>query len=46
MTSLMYTRARVPTRVGVITHHPLRSTIPGVDALVCADSGPIFWRTS
>src|SRR5439155_15801406 len=23
-----YTRARVPTRVGVVTHHPLESTIP------------------
>jgi hypothetical protein len=28
--SLMYTRMRVntPTRVGVSTHHPLRSTLP------------------
>ena len=23
-----YTRARVPTREGEITHHPLRATIP------------------
>jgi hypothetical protein len=39
---LMYTRAHVPTRVGVVTHHPLRSTIPPFDALVGAKFVPIF----
>jgi hypothetical protein len=39
---LMYTRAYVPTRVGVVTHHPLRSTIPASDALVGPEFVPIF----
>jgi hypothetical protein len=39
---LMYTRAHVPTRVGVVTHHPLRSTIPPFDALMGAEFVPIF----
>jgi len=33
----MYTRVQIPTRVGVVTHHPLQSTIPGFDAHVGAD---------
>jgi hypothetical protein len=39
---LMYTRAHVPTRVGVVTHHPLQSTIPLSDAPVGAEFVPIF----
>jgi hypothetical protein len=39
---LMYTRAHVPTRVGVVTRRPLRSTIPPFDALVGAKSVQIF----
>ena len=38
---LMYTRAYIPTRVGVFTHHPLESTIPGSDALMGVVSVPI-----
>jgi hypothetical protein len=26
--SLLYTRVQIPARVGVVTHHPLQSTIP------------------
>ena len=39
---LMYTRANVPTRVGVFTHHPLRSTIPASDASMGVEFVPIF----
>jgi hypothetical protein len=38
----MYTRAHVPTRVGVVTHHPLQSTITAPDAPVGAEFAPIF----
>jgi hypothetical protein len=43
---LMYTRALVPTRVGVVTHHPLRATIPASDAPMGADSVPTFRRVA
>ena len=36
------TRARGPTRVGVVTHHPLRSTIPPSDAPVGTEIVSIF----
>jgi hypothetical protein len=39
---LMHTRAHVPTRVGVVTHHPLQSTIPAAGAPVGAEFVPIF----
>jgi len=39
---LMYTRAHVPTRVGVVTHHPLQSTIQAPDALMGAEFVAIF----
>jgi hypothetical protein len=39
---LMYTRAHVPTRVGVVTHHPLQPTIPAPDASKGAESVTIF----
>ena len=43
---LIYTRARVPTRVGVVTHHPLRSTIPASDAPMGAEFVPSFRRVA
>jgi hypothetical protein len=39
---LMYTRVHVPTRVGVVTHHPLQSTIPAAGAPVGAEFVAIF----
>src|SRR5439155_26114535 len=39
-----YTRARVPTREGEITHHPLRETVTPKRAHVCAESAPILSR--
>jgi len=39
---LMYARAHVPTRVGVVTHHPLRSTISPPNALMGVDFVPLF----
>ena len=39
---LMYARALVPTRVGVVTHHPLQTTIPVPGARVGAEFVPIF----
>jgi hypothetical protein len=40
--SLLYTRANIPTRVGVVTHHPLQSTIPSFDAPMGAEFAPSF----
>jgi hypothetical protein len=42
----MYTRARVPTGVGVVTHHPLQSTIPAPGAGVCVDFVPTLRRVA
>jgi hypothetical protein len=42
MTLLMYTRVHSPTRVGVVTHHPLETTIPASDARVGAECAPTF----
>jgi hypothetical protein len=42
--SLLYTGAQVPTRVGVVTHHLLRSTIPAFGAPMGAESVTIFGR--
>jgi hypothetical protein len=39
---LMYTRAHVPTRVGVVTHHPLQSTIPAAAVPMGVEFVPIF----
>jgi hypothetical protein len=38
---LMYTREYTPTRVGVFTHHPLRSTLPALRARLDAGFVPI-----
>lgn len=37
-----YTRARVPTRVGAVTHHPLQTTIPASDARMGANSSIVL----
>jgi hypothetical protein len=41
---LMYTRTRVktPTRVGVSTHHPLRSTLPALRVRLSGGFVPIW----
>jgi hypothetical protein len=43
---LMYTRAYVPTRVGVVTHHPLTSTIPSSGAPMGAEFVPSIRRVA
>ncbi|MDX6388336.1 MAG: hypothetical protein QOD85_2138 [Gaiellaceae bacterium] len=37
----MYTRVHTPTRVGVVTHHPLRSTLAPADQRVSVELVPI-----
>jgi hypothetical protein len=37
----MYTRVHTPARVGIVTHHPLRSTLAPADRRVSVELVPI-----